>query len=54
MNFDLRIFLYNKLQMKIFSNKGLRQVQQDTSQQGLPPADSILKLFQNEPTQGAI
>jgi hypothetical protein len=43
MNFDLRIFLYNKLQKKIFSNKGLRQVQQDTSRQGLPPALALVQ-----------
>jgi hypothetical protein len=43
MNFDLRIFLYNKLQMKIFSNKGLCQLQHDTSRLELPPAPALVQ-----------
>lgn len=29
--------------MKIFSNKGLRQVQHDTSRQGLPPVPALVQ-----------
>jgi hypothetical protein len=44
MNFDLRIFLYNKT----------KETEDKNATPETDLQDSILKLFQNEPTQGAI